>query len=576
MAELNFKYISFCNFLSVGQVPIVIDLSEPAAFLIVGVNGAGKSTIVDAITYALFGKPYRKINKPQLVNSINKKNMLVELVFEKSSHTYKIRRGMAPNIFEIYVDDVLIDQESTAADYQKTFEKNILKMSYATGKQIVLLSKTSYKPFMELDAKERRLFIEDLLSIEVYSEMSKLLSKRMTEISTRAKDLQKDLAHTKEKIEIIRSNVARFVQNNDELIKTKEDKISQYENSLKELRKNIKANEEELDSFSKDYRTKLSELKAKREKFSDLKNKIITRRAPAVKEVAFFEHTAQCPTCEQQIEESYRLEAIRTRREAINDYDMGVKEAESRIERVNAKIEGLKDQSDHINDLNNALTEARTNINFFNTSIRSLQKEIEDLKEHCNDYETDYKLIDELNAKKQKLVDEKNQIIETTNLYKSASILLRDGGIKAQIIKQYIPIINKYINKYLASMDFYVQFELDENFDEVIHSRYRDVYSYGSFSEGEKFRIDLALMLTWRTMAKLRNSSDSSILFLDEIFDGSLDDSGIEDFLNLIDVLVSEGTGIYVISHRGDNLKDKFENVLEFEKVRNFTQKKED
>lgn len=572
MIGLSFKSISYKNFLSVGEVPVTLELEDPGSYLFIGLNGAGKSTMVDAITYALFGKPYRKINKPKLVNSINKKNMLVELEFDSGPNKYLIRRGMKPNIFEVFCNGVLLNQDSDVRDYQGELEKKILKMNYAAARQIVLLSKTSYKPFMELDTKERRPFVEDLLGIEIFSVMGKLLSTRVSDAKKRMTDLQKDIEHTSEKIDIIRNNVARFVQNTEDLVSGKNERISGFRQDLEIALSEIATLEPQVRELQIKYQEAVNRSRLRRDKLMSIRSQVESRKRNISRDLQFFEHTSECPTCSQEIDEGYKIEAITKRRATLSDLDVALLEADQRLEQVAALDNDISDDSQLLDKQNNQIIRHRTTIQHCRSSIAALEREIEELKNQTSEYDADYAKIDELQTSKKKLTKEKKNLLEQTELYRAATFLLKDTGIKAQIIKQYVPIINKFINKYLASMDFFVEFQLDENFDEVILSRHRDEFSYHSFSEGEKFRIDLALMLTWRAVARMRNNCAANILFMDEIFDASLDAPGIEDLLKIVDTLISEGTGVYVISHKGEQLIDKFESILRFEKIKNFTQ----
>lgn len=572
MSGINFKKISVKNFLSVGNIPIELNLEDAGAYLFVGKNGAGKSTIIDAITYALFGKAYRKINKPKLVNAINKNNTMVELEFTTGSGYYLIRRGMKPEVFEIYCNGKLIDQESTSRDYQAELEKKILRMNYAAARQIVLLSKTSYKPFMELDPKERRLVIEDLLGIEILTSMSKLLSNKITETKKRFTLIQKDIDHTAEKIDIIKSNIARFVRNTEEMVSSKTSHRDKFISELNDALEQEQTLSMQLQEITVTYNELKVKYSKRRDSLIDIKSKIESRKNSTERDLKFFEHTTTCPTCAQEIDEGYRNKSIEERRSLLSDLEFALNEADARFDKLSNILELVQDSDSKKQSLTTKIASLKTTIASCRQSINALDKEIDELKAQNSSYDADHKLIQELQETKTNLQNEKRNILDQTELFKAAAFLLKDSGIKAQIIKNYIPVINKFINKYLAAMDFYVDFELDENFNETIKSRYRDDFSYHSFSEGEKFRIDLALMLTWRAIARMRNSCAASILFLDEIFDGSLDDTGIDDFLKLIDTLVSEGTAVFVISHKGDQLLDKFENVIRFEKVRNFTQ----
>ncbi len=573
---IKFLKVKYENILSVGNVPITINLEEPGSYLVIGRNGAGKSLMGDAITYALYGWPYRKIKKAQLINSINKKGLLVELDFMVNGKLYRIRRGMKPNIFEIHCNGKLINQPGENKDYQRDLEEKILRMNYEAFKQIVLLSKTSYKPFMELKANERRDVIEKLLDIQVFTLMAKVLKERRDEATTFLAITDKEITSTQDTIRRIKANVARFVQNTEDLVNTKQDRIAALKREGASAVNQLSGIKVDLESVSAEYETLSSNLKTKKDRAVQLRNKILDRQRVITRELEFFGHTNNCPTCEQKIEGTYRDSSVSARNETLADLTLALTQIDDRLKLIVEQQPAVNALGTQSRELSNASIELRSTIRHTKSTIDSLMDEIKQLQEQQNQYVVEEDEVAELDTQIEVLVESKKKVMDQLDLYKVATILLKDSGIKAQIIKQYVPIINKFIAKYLASMDFFIQFELDENFDEVIKSRFRDEFSYHSFSEGEKFRIDLALLLTWRSIAKLRNSCTTNLLFLDEIFDSSLDNGGIDDFMKLLDTLVGEGTTIMIVSHKGDQLADKFENVLKFDKVRNFTQLVED
>lgn len=573
---IKFTKVEYRNLLSVGNTPITIDYDEPGSFLVVGRNGAGKSLIGEALTYGLFGRPYRKIKKGQLVNSINKKDLLVVIDFVANGKMYRIRRGMKPTVFEVFCNGKLLNQPGDTRDYQKDLEEKILRMNYEAFKQIVLLSKTSYKPFMDLKANERRDVIEKLLDIQVFTVMAKLLKAHRDDLTKEMITFDAHIEATEQTIKRIRASVARVMQNTEDLVTSKKEQIrslmTEGSSAVSEMQK-IKV---DLEEVSKEYDKLSTAYKIRREKTGQLRNKIQDRQRVLTREKEFFEHSTSCPTCAQKIKEDYRVESVTSREETLRDLAAAMVELDERLKLLVEDQTVVKDLEGQQRSLQNQLVELRMTIRHTKSTIESLQADLKQLQQQHEQYSAEEDEIAELELKVASYVDKKREALKLADLYKVATMLLRDTGIKAQIIKQYVPVINKFVAKYLAAMDFFVQFELDENFDEVIKSRFRDDFSYHSFSEGEKFRIDLSLLLTWRAIARLRNSCTTNLLFLDEIFDSSLDTVGIEDFMKLLDSLVAEGTTVFVVSHKGDQLMDKFENVIRFEKVRNFTQKIED
>lgn len=567
---LTFKSIEYRNILSVGNSPIKIQLNTNQSNLIIGRNGFGKSVFFDALTYVLYGKPYRDINKPRLINSINKSGLLVELEFETNGKEYVIRRGMKPNLFEVYENEKLIDQNAGAYDYQENLEKNILKMDFKAYAQIVVIGKVTYVPFMSLKPGARREVIEDLLDLQIFTNMNVLNKEN---ISTAKKDLaDKDMRIevTKEKISFIRNNLNKLISNTQEQLDTKksllEEQLSKRENILIEGR----AHKTKLDQMIIDYEALALRTQKKHEKFTEIRNNLYSRRIKTIKELEFFNHTDECPTCSQNIDTEFKSGMV-------SSHNVSLADLEEKIVQLNKIAEQIQIEKNEVETKNTAVNNARQEF----TKLVAASKHVIEL---INNIESDIKLlesqqvsnidetkqVEELQNELKKLITNKHDLTKQYDLYKLTNILLKDTGIKAQLIKQYIPIINQYIEKYLGIMDFFVQFEIDENFEENIKSRYRDEFTYNSFSEGEKFRIDMALLMVWRTIAKLRNSCKTNLLMLDEVFDGSLDTEGIDAFMTIIDELISEGQTVFVISHKSA-LIDKFQNTITFEKKGNFT-----
>lgn len=569
---LYFKKITYKNFISVGQIPITVDFDEPGSYLIIGRNGAGKSTLGEALCYALYGKPYRNINKPQLVNSINKRGMLVELEFNSNGNVYLVRRGMKPNVFEVYENGKLVDQSAANDDYQTDFERKVLRMNFRAFKQTVMLGSTAYVPFMELKTAHRREMIEDLLDSQIYTVMSKLNGKSITSARERMNEIQLRLDTTKEKIRLIKENVARFLQNTDDIVSSKRLKMKEHKDAVLQTIELAKKLQAELEEIQTQHSTASQTIKSQHEKVVSLRNKIIDRQKQITRDLDFFDHTNKCPTCSQEIDDHYKTNAVQQRKDTLDELSRALNQVDHRLSVVQTKLTSVSDLGKKVSQIQSQLIEARTNVKFAKDTITSIQQEIEQLLQQRREYVDGEDKIDVFEQELKNMTNEKKDLLNQVEIFKVASQMLKDSGIKAHIVKKYVPIINKFINKYLSAMDFFVQFELDENFEEVIRSRFRDEFSYHSFSEGEKFRIDLSLLLTWRAIARLRNSCVTNLLFLDEIFDSSLDNNGIEEFMKLLDTLVAEGTTVMVVSHKGDQLRDKFENVIRFDKVKNFTQ----
>jgi len=561
-----FKTIRWKNFLSTGNNFTEIELNTKPATLIQGSNGAGKSTLLDALCFGLFNKPFRKINKPQLVNTINEKDCCVEIEFCIGSSEYKVIRGIKPTRFEIYENGVLIDQESANRDYQKHLEQNILRLNYKSFTQVVILGSSTFVPFMQLAAAHRREVIEDLLDIGIFSRMNMLLKDRMKDVKDELKDCDHRVSLSEQKVNLQKQNIKNLEkanQNFDDQLKLK------YENNEREIEtivSKIKENEsrsEELLSLTKD-QTKIQE------KFESLKSMLykLRHKSDAVdKEYHFFENNDTCPTCKQDISEELSKEKLSTLSSKKKEFDEA-------FDHLNTHITQVKKEYDIIKGYNNELSDV-------NYEIQSLNKYQQKL------IQDNMKLVEQRNQEKPDLEEEYIKLTKAEtdlemdyalcasvrtnqNNYKIVSNLLKDGGIKSQIIKKYIPVINKLINKYLASMDFYVNFTLDEEFNEVIKSRFRDEFSYASFSEGEKQKIDLSLLFTWREIAKLKNSVSTNLLILDEVFDSSLDAAGTEDLLKILKE-INNNTNIYVISHKGEILSERFPHQMKFEKVSDFS-----
>jgi DNA repair exonuclease SbcCD ATPase subunit len=563
---IHFTKVRWKNFLSTGNAFTEIQLDKHDSTLIVGENGAGKSTMLDAICYGLYGKPFRKVKKDQLINSVNGRDVVIEIEFRTHDHSYLVRRGIKPNVFEIHEDGVLIDQDAAVRDYQEMLEKNILKLSMKSFTQIVILGSSSFVPFMQLTTNVRREVIEDLLDIRVFSSMALLLKDRVAtnreeyKLNEQAIRYAQDAIKTQEKLRA-------------EIDEQRESKIAQYEI-------NIDRNEEDIDICNIDIQENQEQIDKLIEECADydaivgrihkivsLEKNLEAKKINANKSIKFFTENNECPTCAQLIEETIRKSKIDEKKNSIEE----VKEALIRLEDEHRKAEHRHSE---IRGIQVDIRRLQAETNRLQSSVESYQKEIAIWNKEIADLNKTQGTFTEsaiLTAKTEldKALSSKEQILTDKEMYELATVILRDSGIKSRIIKQYIPVINTLVNKYLAAMDFFVKFELNEQFEEKILSRHRDDFTYESFSEGEKMRIDLSLLFTWRAIARMKNSASTNLLILDEVFDASLDANGCDEFLKLIHDM--EETNIFVISHKGDVLNDKFSNVLRFAKQKNFS-----
>lgn len=564
---IYFKKLRWKNFLSTGNVFTEIELNKHNTTLIVGENGAGKSTILDALTFALFGKPFRKINKPQLLNTITQKGLSVEIEFSIGKIEYKIVRGIKPTVFEVYQNGSLLNQSAESKDYQDILEKQILKINYKSFCQVVVLGSATYQPFMQLTAAQRREIIEDLLDLQIFSTMNSLLKDKVSFNTKDMSECDKNIAVVSERIDMTRKHLMKIQMDNSKLIEDKKERIDKTKKDIDTLSVQFQTITDTIEKLSKKT-VNLDKLKLSSKELSSLKSKIENKFDSLKEEIDFFTENDQCPTCKQNIDVSFKENTIKEKTNEISTVENGLSQLIDKYLKVQKKIEDIIKINDQISDNKFEAHKIKTKINSLNEYINDLNEEMSSIKNIVKTEDNvDIKVYEE---KLEEYKDEYNKLKNEKELYTCAATMLKDSGIKSRIIKQYVPIINKFINKYLSSMEFMCQFELDENFDEVIKSRYRDEFSYGSFSEGEKFRINLAILFTWRSIAKMRNSINTNILILDEVMDSSLDANGTEEFLKLIKNL-SKDTNIFIISHKRDTIIDKFENVIKFEKIHNFS-----
>ena len=564
-----FKKIRWKNFLSTGNTYTDIDFTAHRSTLIVGENGAGKSTLLDALCFALYGKPFRKINKPQLVNSINGKGLEVELDFSIGKREYKVKRGMKPSVFEIYQDGKPINQNAEARDYQEMFERTILKLSYKSFSQIVILGSAAFVPFMQLPAQHRREVIEDLLDIQIFSTMNTILKSKLTNNRNDITTTEYGIKHSAEKIELYKKHIESLKQNNDELVKQKQEQLTRLQTQVKDAETTIGTVQSEILSLN-DSISDQSKLRSRFEKIMELTRAIDNRLEKIKKESAFFTSHDNCPTCRQGIAHDHKSQILEESGGKIEEIEAGKQKIREELETITARLNIIDGIVGTITAHNTHVSNINVQVRIWNGFIADIQEEIRQLTTTNKQIETNNEEIKKLKDELKTLIDKKEALVKEKQVLEVANVLLKDSGIKTKIIKQYVPIMNKLINKYLASMDFFVNFELNESFEETIKSRFRDEFSYESFSEGEKSRIDLALLFTWRAVAKLRNSASTNLLILDEVFDSSMDMQGSDELMKILQTLAGD-TNVFVISHKTDQLVDKFSNVIRFEKHKNFS-----
>ena len=562
-----FKEVRYKNLLSSGNKFTTIKLNDAQSTLILGENGAGKSTLLDALCYALYGRGFRNLKRDLLINSINTKELVVELDFSIGNKDYKLIRGAKPNKFEIWCNDILLNQDASVRDYQEHLENNILKMSYRSFTQVAILGSANFTPFMQLRAKDRRKLVEDLLDITIFTTMMQLLRKRKSNHALDVKENQHEIAILEERISGLNSQIDALRENRDEKILKFETTINQTQTNIDKLLGEVDEKTENVVEKTRlitDKNTTEDRLK----QTTDLESQLERARKKAIADIKFYEDNDNCPTCKQDLTGEHKEKCIQEQKvaeikEAVSTLDNQIGELHDRIQTINTV------QSE-IDEIQREIGLSQTEIVSNQKYISKLQKEIESLEEeqegNSDAHEQVLKAEDDLHT----LTKKKQHLADNGHYLEIATLLLRDQGVKEKIIKQYVPIMNKLINKFLAQLEFYVGFELDEAFEETIKSRFRDVFKYENFSQGEKMRIDLALLFTWRAVARMKNSVNTNLLILDEVFDSSLDASGTDEFMKMLNTL-TEKTNAFIISHKGDILYDKFEHVIRFEKYKNFS-----
>ena len=565
---ITFRYVRWKNLLSTGNYFTEIKLNNNTNTLVVGENGSGKSTVLDALCFGLFGKAFRNVNKPNLLNSINGKDCVIEVEFDTNNKSYKIVRGIKPNKFEIYCDGELVNQDAAARDYQEYLEKFILKLNYKSFTQIVILGSASFVPFMQLSSSDRRAIIEDLLDIQIFSTMNGLLKDRLTNNKDVMFQSKSEIELTQQRYDLQDKHIKGLKQNN-------EDKVTEYVSEIRINTSTIQTLHGEIANLSSQVEThqnlvaEKTLVEDKVKKITKLESQIESNLSKFRKDISFFAHNDDCPTCRQAIATEFKETELQTLQTKATECEHGLTQLEVKLLAEQTKLNEITEIQRRIQSLQIEIATKNTSITETNKYITKLEKLIEELKTNKASTEKEEQELELLKNTLTTSKDNLRSLIDEKSYFEVASGLLKDTGIKTKIIKQYLPIINKLVNKYLASLDFFVNFNLDESFKETIKSRHRDDFTYNNFSEGEKQRIDMALMLTWRAVAKLKNSSNTNLLILDEVFDSSLDTNGTEELMKILHML--EGVNLFVISHKGDILVDKFANVVRFEKVNNFS-----
>ena len=566
---INFHSVCWKNFLSTGNSPNKVLLNKSQTTLIIGKNGEGKSTILDALCFSLFGKPFRNINKSQLINSINGKNCSVEVEFDINGKEYKIIRGIKPNVFEIWQDGEMINQDAASRDYQKILEQQILKLNYKTFTQVVILGSASFVPFMQLPSSQRREVIEDILDIRIFSTMNQLLKEKVQETKDAIATIESEISTAKTKVDAQTQLIKTITEAKTSAIESIGSKITANNAEILQAEGEIESILSEIDTLKTSINDK-DNVTEDIDKAKSIRSKLLQKIETCEHNTEFFSEHDVCPSCSQDIPEEYKEGIIKDLNSKLLDNNTKIGELETILSNLNEKLSQINKVVGQITDKNIELSTRNSTVTLLNKQIKELEAETQRVKSDTTNLDEEKSKLKELATEAITKIHTKTTLQEQRNLEEVANILLKDTGIKTAIIREYLPIMNKLINKYLQAMDAYIHFELDEAFNESVKSRFRDDFTYASFSEGEKMRIDLAILFTWRQIAKLKNSVNTNLLLLDEIFDSSLDTAGTDYFLNLMNQF-GENTNIFVISHKGDQLFEKFRSVIKFEKHNDFS-----
>ena len=565
-----FKKIKWQNFLSTGNHPTEVNLNEKSTTLIIGSNGAGKSTILDALTFVLYGKSFRKINKAQLINSTNEKTCLVEIEFDVNSVHWKIQRGIKPNIFKIYRNDEELDQSASAIDQQKWLEQNVLKMNYKSFTQIVILGSSTFVPFMQLPTSARREVVEDLLDIKIFSSMNDVIKGKIRSIREEVKTLELKKESLKDKVDMQKDFIHKIESQSKEDIDSKLSKIASLNDEVEKCFSQSMEKEDVLSTL-KEQLKEFENAQERLREYGSIKGKLSQRIQTIVKEHKFFTENTVCPTCNQDIEELFRVNRISDSQSKAEELREGFEKLQSAIKNEELRESQFKSLSTQISEILNDISSFNVQITGFQRQIRGLESEIQTITSQIENRNTEHEKLEVLRENLDKTYDELVERKENITYHDFIYSLLKDGGVKAKIIKKYLPLINQQVNKYLQMMDFYINFKLDEEFNETVESPIHEDFSYPSFSEGEKMRIDLALLFTWREIARVKNSVNTNLLIMDEVFDSSLDGFGTDEFLKIIRYTIKDAN-IFVISHK-TGMEDKFDDVVKFEKHKGFSRK---
>ena len=566
---IEFQRVRWKNFVSYGGAWTEVDFTTNRATLVIGDNGAGKSTMIDALCYSLYGKAFRDVSTTQLINSVNTSHMVVECEFKIGKKVYKVVRGLKPRLFEVWLNGDLINQDANARDYQETLEKQLLKINYKSFKQIVVLGSSNFIPFMQLKTNDRKEVIEDLLDIGIFSIMGALLKDMVFENKDELSKIDADKGVVETRIQMIHQHIEQMEKSRSEDVTKKETMISSVDQEIVELEKSIKNLGDNVKKFEQRINDE-EKVGTDVRKGEQILDQLLSKHERHSKELNFFHDKDECPTCQQEIDSEFKGKKVAEEQAQVTELEEGIFKLREVIEDKTSRLEEINVIQKDINNTQHEIIDHQSIINSKGMLINELRKQIDQVQNNDKLITDERQKLELDQILNEELYDKRSEAVLQKSVMEVGNKLLKDSGIKSRIIKQYVPVINKLINKYLAAMDFFVQFELDENFNETIKSRYRDEFSYASFSEGEKMRIDLSLLFAWRAIAKLKNSASTNLLIMDEVFDSSLDTTGTDEFMKIIMEIVSD-TNVFIISHKTDQLVDNFTSVIRFEKHKNFS-----